>query len=244
MEIVKKFCRCAAYDAFLFFCSASEPSWRDPWQQSPEYGQLQVLPLPLALTTSHARRGPASSQKVPQPRLPSRTRPSWKTQVRKIWIDLEFVRWDKVRWSFITSVLHQENSGTKMASVKRKPSIINKPRYSKDIINKTNRKTNKNSNKIQPDLMVAFTLLHIWNTYTYFDIQTTFQKPNSATWCVWFSFATSQLSVSYSICYRLLLVINRIYHGCKMVFIYSYINPRHQWKLNPVETAVATHLEK
>lgn len=48
-----------------------------------------------------------------------------------------------------------------MASVKRKPSIINKPRYSKDIINKTNRKTNKNSNKIQPDLMVAFTLLHI-----------------------------------------------------------------------------------
>lgn len=72
----------------MMLVSSSEPPWRDPWQQSPEYRQLQILPFPLAFTTSHAWRGQANSQKVPQPRLPSWIRPSWKTQVREILFDL------------------------------------------------------------------------------------------------------------------------------------------------------------
>lgn len=72
----------------LLFCSVSEPSWRHPGQQSPEYRQLQILPLPLALAASHAWGGQTSSQKVPQPWLPSRTQPSRKTQVSETCFDL------------------------------------------------------------------------------------------------------------------------------------------------------------
>lgn len=75
--------------------SAPEPSRGHSGQQSPEHGQLPIFPFPLAFATSHARRRQAGAQTLAQPRLPSWSRPSRKTQVSETKPDhqLFFYKW-------------------------------------------------------------------------------------------------------------------------------------------------------